>query len=168
MLIRALEPLLIDFAVREKLLGVTDAPELQTFKPLRLELRTQNEFRATATNVDNQSATLVIGERMRNAQIDESRFFPPVDDVDGHPKNRLGGIGKHMTVMGLPQRVCSDRADFIGLNRRQELLEAFNAGQPSLDSIVRQLMVLQSLTQLHFFGENVKRANFSVLQTRNN
>ena len=118
LLICALEPLLIDFTVREKLLGVTDTPELQTFKPLRLELRPQNKFRTTAADVDNQSATLVIGERMRNAQIDESRFFPPVDHIDGYPKNRLGGIGKHMTVVRLSQRVCSNRADFIGLNRR--------------------------------------------------
>ena len=103
---------------------------------------------------------------MRDAQIDESRFFSTVDDIDRNAENSLCRFCEYLSVVSLSQCIGTDCADFVGPYRCQKLLKAFKASKTSRYGVVGQLVIFETFAKLHFLSEDVKWTNLTVLQAR--
>ena len=117
-----------DFSIREKGLAVGDAAHLEAFKSGRLKPLTEDEFGTAATNVDNQTRVFIIRQGVRHAEVDQSRFLAPVNDVDRHSQNLLRGLDKIQPILGAAECVSADDPDFGWCRAVNQLFEALEAG----------------------------------------
>ncbi len=76
-----------------------------------VEALAEDQLRAAASDVRDQARLEVVGERVRDPEVDEPRLLPPRDDLDRVSERRLR-LGQE--VLGVPRpakRVRTDGAD---------------------------------------------------------
>src|SRR5690606_32581869 len=83
---RALEAITRDLPVGEEALRVHDAAHLQAVHALGLLADAQNALGAPAADVDHQAAPIERGQVVRDAAIQNARFFTPRQHVDVVPQ----------------------------------------------------------------------------------
>src|SRR5262249_10498352 len=79
---RPLEALGGDLAIAEETLAPGDAPHLQAFELERVQPLADDELGAAAADVDHQAFARLARQRMRDARVDEARFFHSRDAFD--------------------------------------------------------------------------------------
>ena len=95
-------------AVLEILQGVAHAAHVQAFQTVRLMACTDNEFGGTATDIHHQTFFLGNGQTMRDAEIDQARFFPARHHFDREPQRRLEARKKFAGIFCHPQCIGAD------------------------------------------------------------
>ena len=88
-----------------------------------LEALADDALRASSADVDDEASPGVVGERVRDAQVDDARLLVPRDDLDRVPEgaSRLGQ--KLPRVLRLAQGVGAHRPDVDALHPGQPLAE---------------------------------------------
>ena len=102
---RALHALFGDLAVGKKARAEADATHVQAFEPLGREALADDEFGAAAADVDDEAVTAFVRRRVRDAEMDQARFFDARDDFDGMTERVAGTLEEHAAALGLAQGV---------------------------------------------------------------
>ncbi len=98
---------------------------------LRFETLSENALRGTATDVDDQAATRVIGQVVCDAEVDETRLFLARNDVDRMAEGFLRLRDEAPAVAHLAHRVGAHGTHRAVLQVAQPLTEALQARQRS-------------------------------------
>jgi hypothetical protein len=128
----ALHALFRDLAIGEEARAQADATHVQALEPLGREALADDEFGAAAADVDDEAVTAFVRRRVRDAEVDQARFFDARDDFDGMPECVAGTLEEHATALGLAQRVGADDANALRPHVAQALAKAFEALQRAL------------------------------------
>ena len=99
---------------------------------MRLELATEDEFRAAAADVNDQPGFGTVLQRfegVRHTEIDETRLLATADDFDAVAERPLGGLDEVQAVARLAQGVGADDADVAGGQVANALTQALEASQ---------------------------------------
>ncbi len=129
---RTLHALLGDLAVGKKARAEADATHVQALESLGREALADDQFGAAAADVDDEAMTAFVRRRVRDAEMDQARFFDARDDFDGMTECVAGPLEKDPAPLGLAQGVGADDAHALRPHVAQALAEAFEALQRAL------------------------------------
>ncbi len=131
-----------DPAVAEELSGYPHASHVEALRFLRLEMTAENELRAAATDVDDQTAFEVIFDGVRYPEIDQPGFLASGDDLHRVAKGLLGQGDEGGRVARASQRIGPDDAHVAALQAFEPLAEPLQAGERRFRGWPRQLVAL--------------------------
>lgn len=137
-----LERLRCDRAVREVPARVADAPHLEAVDQHRLEPLPENALRAAAADVHDEPPVELLGERVRDAEIDEPPLLRARDDLDRVAEGRLGALEEVACVARVAQRVRRDGAHADRREPADTLPEPGEALERALPGLFVDLPVL--------------------------
>ena len=80
-----------------------------------------DEFGRTAPDIDHQALVRRRRQRMRGADVDQTRLFAPADDLDGKAENRLGTLDELGGILGYAQGIGRHGAYRAGREPTQTL-----------------------------------------------
>jgi len=124
---RTLEAAQRQLAVPELLVAHGDATQLQAFHVLRVAAAADGELRAAAADVDDQPPFGAARQRLRDAGIDETRFFLAGNDLDRMTDGLAGALEERAIALEPAQCAGADDVHAIGAHVQQPLAEAFQA-----------------------------------------
>ena len=113
---------------RKEPLCHADAADLEGFDALGLEPAADDEFGRPAADVDDQTWLERARQLVRDAEINQARFFVPADDVDRKSKGVLGLRQKLACVFCHAKRIGRDCAH----RRRVQAGEPFAEAREAL------------------------------------
>jgi hypothetical protein len=116
-------------AVAKEALRYADAADRQRFETLGLEAAADDELRRSAADVDHQPRARGRRKLVRDAEVREASFLVAADDVDGKAQRALGESDEFLGVPGDAKGVGGDDAHRGGMQSRQPLAEAREAGE---------------------------------------
>ena len=109
-----------------------DAADLERFEALGLEPAADDEFGRAAADVDDQAWLERARQLVRDAEINQARFFVPADDVDGKSQRVLGLRQKLGRVFRHAKRIGRDCAHCRRVQAGEPLAEAREAFERGL------------------------------------
>ena len=131
------QPVFSDLTIGETGTAQADATHLEAGQMQWLEFFTDDQFRATTTNIDDQPPTGYVGNAVRDTEIDQARLFLAANDLDGVAEHIRGTDQKICAVARLPQGVGADDPQTLGRNMAQTLTKTRQTLQRSLLRFLR-------------------------------
>jgi hypothetical protein len=165
----ALEALLGYFTVLEISGAQADATDRQALEPQRIESLADDHLGRSAADVDDQPLVRIHGAGVRNAGINQTRFFQPGNDFDGVPESGPRSFQEPALALGAPQRVGADHPYAIRTHRAQPLAESLEAAQRPLGGrIIQAPGVAHAGREAHHFAQPVQYDELVVRIPRHN
>ncbi len=164
--LRLFERALGELAVPEKLPRVRHAAHVEAVQPLRLEAFADDEFRRAAADVDHQPALAAHRQAVRDAEVNQARFFAPGDDFNREAERGFGFFKKRGRVFRHAQGVGAERAHVVGLKAAQAFGKALQAGDGArLRRLVQHFVSVQPGAQAHRLPQAVQRVGLLAVYT---
>ena len=165
--LRFLPALLRQFAVGEEAARGSDAAHLQAFAFQRGEIGADDEFGRTAADVHHQPALAARRMSVRDAEVDQSRFFAAGDDFDVVAQR---GFRRHQEMLRqaqLAHRIGGDGAHARRRDGGQALAEARKAIECALQRFFAQAAAaVKAFGEAHVFLDAIDDAQLAEQVTR--
>ena len=116
-------------AIGEKALRHAHASDIQRLEPLRLHAAPENELGRATPDVDDQPRSGGRWKHMRDADVDQPRFFVPADDVDGKSERALGSRQELAGIRCNAKRISRDGAYARRMQARESLAKPREASE---------------------------------------
>ena len=164
---RALHRLLAQLAAAEIRERPVHAAHVQAVRLERLETLAEHDLRRAAADVDDEPARRVVREVVRDAEVDEARFFGAGDDLDRVSERFRGAIEERARVARLPQRARADRAHAADRHRAEALAETREARERFLlHGLGQVLLRVEARGEAHALAQAVDDRELVAFEPR--
>ncbi len=127
-----------------------------------------DDLGAAAADVGDQAPPGFAGHRVRDAEINQARFFDTGDDFDGMAERRARAIQERAFALGLAERVGADDANALGLHVAQPLAESLQACERNVDGLALQAaLFVQTGAEPHALAQAILDDELPVRMTGN-
>ncbi len=142
---------------------------MQAFQCQRFKALTDDEFGTAATDIDDQTLAGIIGQRVRHAEVDQTRFFASGDDFDGVAQYFFSTADELFTVARSTQSVGGQHRDAAAIHALQALAEFAQAVDTALLSFFRQdTCGIKAGAKLYLLATFLDGADFALKFLGNN
>ena len=143
-----------DAAVAEVAQAVRHAAHEQAFQLQRLVAGADDALGRAAADVDDQAFVARRRQAVRDAEVNQPRFFTPGDHFNRESQRGAGAAQELLAVLGDTQRVGADGAHAVRVKAAQSLAEAGETGQRAfLRFIVKLFVLAEARAEAHRFAQ---------------
>ncbi len=159
----ALHPLLSDFTVIEIARAHAHAAHVQAFQFLRLHAFANDDFRAAAADIRDQTSSRFARRGIRDTEIDQARFFYAGDDFDWMSQCDACAVEECTAALGASQCIGADDPDAAGIHVVQTLAEALETLQGGVHgSPVQTSGFIETSRETNHFAQTIEDGELPV------
>src|SRR5690606_6187240 len=166
---RPLKLALGDMTILKKTIPEGHTTHVHAFQGAGFKALTDNKLGTAPADIHHQTSPNVIGQGVRNAQINQAGLFTAVDHFDGVADHGFGAADKLPGVTGQPQRVGADDLHRVGGHALDALGETLQTLQsPLLGCFSDQVVMVETGGELNLLAQLLHNADFALNYPGNN
>ena len=140
---------------------------MQTFHFQGFPAFTDNEFGASASDIDNQAASIVTGNALGHTDVNQPGFLSSGNDVYAASKRRFGNHQEGIGILHSAKGLGAHRAQIVRGDFPQALTESGETAECALLHIRIQCAIrVETPAQSDHFFNSIEGTQFTMLSPR--